>query len=213
VTAPGRIHRFSWGERALHWLLAGTFVVMLATGLILWVPALAPLASRPAAKAWHLGAAWALAVGTLLLVLVHGRRLRATLREMEVLDRQDLRWLRGVPARLGGLGVAPPQGRFNAGQKLNTAVTAGLMVVAYVTGILMWLGERDAAYRFPGTVLIHDWTMMALIVLVAGHLYMALVNPATRPALRGIVRGDVDRAWARRHHARWEESERDPFDR
>lgn len=213
MTAPDRILRFTWGERALHWLLAGTFLVMLATGLVLWVPALAPLASRPTAKAWHLGAAWVLAVGTLLLVLVHGRRLLATLREMEVLDREDLRWLRGVPARVRGLGVAPPQGRFNAGQKLNTAVTAGLMVVAYVTGILMWLGERNAAYRFPGTVLIHDWTMLILVVLVAGHLHMALVNPSTRPALRGIVRGDVDREWARRHHERWEESETDQLDR
>ena len=207
MSAPDRIARFSAGERALHWLLAGTFLVMLATGLILSVPSLAPLMSRPAAKSWHLGAAWALAGGTLLLVLVHGRRLRRTLRDLEILDRDDLRWLRGIPARVSGAAAAPPQGRFNAGQKLNTAVTAGLMVVAYVTGILMWLGERNDVYRFPGTVLVHDWTMLALIVLVAGHLYMALVNPATRPALRGIVHGDVDRVWARHHHRRWVDDE------
>lgn len=203
MSPPARIHRFTRGERALHWLLAGTFLVMLATGLVLSVPELAPLLARPDAKAAHLAAAWALAIGTLLLLALHGRRLLGTLRELEVLDRDDLRWLRGAPGRLTGRGTPPPQGRFNAGQKLNTAVTAGLMAVAYVTGGLMWLGERDHELRFAGTVLVHDWTMYLLVLLVAGHLHMALVNPATRPALRGIVRGDVDRGWARRHHAKW----------
>ncbi|MFN8124548.1 MAG: cytochrome b/b6 domain-containing protein [Thermoleophilia bacterium] len=211
MSRPDRIHRFTRGERALHWLLAATFLAMLATGLVLSVPSLAPLLARPDAKAVHLGAAWALAAGTLALAAVHGRRLLATVRELEVFDRDDLRWLRGVPARVTGAGPpAPPQGRFNAGQKLNTAVVTGLMAVAYVTGGLMWLGERDHAFRFPGTVLVHDWTMYLLVVLVAGHLHMALVNPSTRPALRGMLRGDVDRAWARRHHAKWVARDEDP---
>jgi cytochrome b subunit of formate dehydrogenase len=29
------------------------------------------------------------------------------------------------------------------------------------------------------------------------------VNPATRPALRGMVRGYVSRSWAAKHHAQW----------
>jgi cytochrome b subunit of formate dehydrogenase len=33
---------------------------------------------------------------------------------------------------------------------------------------------------------------------------MALVNRATRPALRGMLDGSVDRKWARRHYPRWE---------
>ena len=40
-------------------------------------------------------------------------------------------------------------------------------------------------------------------VLVAGHLYMALVNPTTRTALSGMLTGKVDREWARRHYPRW----------
>jgi cytochrome b subunit of formate dehydrogenase len=37
-----------------------------------------------------------------------------------------------------------------------------------------------------------------------GHLYMALVHRATRPALRGILSGSVDREWAHRHYPRWQ---------
>jgi cytochrome b subunit of formate dehydrogenase len=32
---------------------------------------------------------------------------------------------------------------------------------------------------------------------------MALVNPTTRAALRGMLSGEVDREWARHHYPRW----------
>ena len=43
--------------------------------------------------------------------------------------------------------------------------------------------------------------------LVAGHLYLAVLHPATRHALRGMTLGDVDEDWAREHHAKWVERE------
>lgn len=39
-------------------------------------------------------------------------------------------------------------------------------------------------------------------VMYAWHL--ALVNPATRPALRGMLTSEVDREWASKHYPRWE---------
>lgn len=102
---------------------------------------------------------------------------------------------------------APPQGRFNAGQKLNSALVGGLMVVMFVTGGLLWLGERDTRFRFAGTVIVHDWATWLLVGLVIGHLYLALVHRSTRHALRGMTLGDVDRDWARRHHPKWVEAE------
>ena len=103
-------------------------------------------------------------------------------------------------------GAAPPQGRFNAGQKLNAALIGGLMLAMYVTGFLLWYGERDTTYRFSGTVIVHDWGTLILMFLVAGHLYLAVLHPATRHALRGMTLGDVDEDWAREHHAKWVES-------
>ena len=37
----------------------------------------------------------------------------------------------------------------------------------------------------------------------AGHFFLAVVHPGTRPALRGMVLGTVDREWAAHHHAAW----------
>jgi cytochrome b subunit of formate dehydrogenase len=34
---------------------------------------------------------------------------------------------------------------------------------------------------------------------------MAVVNPSTRHALRGMTLGGVNREWARHHHRRWVE--------
>ncbi|MGH7335039.1 MAG: hypothetical protein ACREKS_20320 [Candidatus Rokuibacteriota bacterium] len=49
-------------------------------------------------------------------------------------------------------------------------------------------------------------TLLALGPL-AGHLYLALVHPPTRPALPGIVHGQVDARWAARHHPEWQPPE------
>lgn len=208
---PARVPRFSGAERTLHWLLALTFFVMLASGMALFVPALSVIIARPTAKTWHIDAALVLAAGAVALFAAHGARLRATLRDLDRFDDDDARWLFGV-SRLLTRRPAPPQGRFNAGQKLNAAVVSGLMIVMFVTGGLLLLGERDTRFRFAGTVVVHDWVTWLLVALVTGHLYLALVHRPTRHALRGITLGSVDRDWALRHHRKWAEAQapRDP---
>ena len=207
VPAARRIRRFTAGELALHWLLAASFLVMLASGLVLLVPGLAGLMDRPTAKAVHIDAALALLAGTVLVLAVHWPRMRRTLRQLDRFDRDDLRWLREAPGRIRRGGPAPPQGRFNAGQKLNAALVGGLMLGMFATGFLLWYGERDTTYRFAGTVIVHDWVMWLLVALTLGHLYMAVVNPATRPAMRGITTGSVDAVWAAAHHEKWARAE------
>ena len=206
--ARPRLRRFGRTERAAHWLLAATFFVMLFTGLCLSVSAFAGILDRPTAKAWHLWSALALAAGLALIVLLGDRRaLARSAREIDRFDADDGQWLRGAARRALNGRPAPPQGRFNAGQKLNAALIGGLMLVMYVTGGLLWYGERDTTYRFAGTVIVHDWATLILMCLVAGHLYLAVLHPSTRHALRGMTLGDVDEEWARRHHAKWVESD------
>jgi formate dehydrogenase subunit gamma len=196
------VRRFSPAERLLHWLLAVTFLTMMATGLILYLPMFAQLAAnRMLWKSIHLGAAIAFWVGLLLLIVATPRELRATARQVDRFDGDDGRWLRWAVSRHG---PEPPQGRFNAGQKLNTAIIGGLMVVFTFSGTLMYLQETDAQFRGTSAILVHDWATWIAVPLVAGHLYLALLNPSTRHSLRGIVLGTVRRDWAARHHTKWE---------
>ena len=71
----------------------------------------------------------------------------------------------------------------------------------------MYLQERDASFRGTSAILVHDWATWIAVPLVLGHLYLALVHPATRHSLRGITLGTVRRDWARRHHAKWNPDE------
>jgi formate dehydrogenase subunit gamma len=191
------VRRFSRTERALHWANAVFFLALLATGLVLYLPDLSVLVGRrPLVKSIHFwsGIAW-VAVLVAIPLLGDRRGIARLARELDRFDRDDLRWLAARrPA---------PQGRLNAGQKLNAIFTAAYTVLFLVTGVLLWLGERDTAFRFASTVLLHDGLMFAALVLLAGHLYLAVLHPATRHALRGITLGSVDEEWAARHHAKW----------
>jgi formate dehydrogenase subunit gamma len=192
--------RFSRTERALHWVHAASFLALLASGLVLYVPSLSErVARRPLVKDMHVYTAIAWIVLLVLVVLVGDRRgLRKTLRELDLFDEDDRLWLRRVPR---------PQGRFNAGQKLNAALTASFAVLFSVSGFLLWLGERDTRFRFASTILLHDGLMYASLGLLLGHLYLAVLYPATRHSLRGMTLGTVRRDWALRHHPKWLEED------
>jgi formate dehydrogenase subunit gamma len=186
ATAPSerRLPRWNRTERAVHWVHAAAFCVLLGSGLCLYLPSLSEAVNRrPLLKEIHLytAAAWA---GALVLILVVGNR-RSLRRVARELDRLD------------------PDGRMNRGQQLNTIATVAFAILFGVTGVLLWYGERDTRFRFASTLLVHDWLMYASLVLFLGHLYYALILPSTRHSLSGMTRGWVREDWAERRHPRW----------
>jgi formate dehydrogenase subunit gamma len=197
-SSAGRyVRRFTLTERALHWVHAAAFFFLLATGLCLYIPALASdVGDRPLLKDLHFYTAisW---MGAMLLIVAAGNRraLRATLREIDLFDRDDRRFLAGH--------TDSPQGRFNAGQKVNAIITAAFATLFFVSGMLLWLGERNTDIRLGGTLYLHDALMYISVVIVIGHLYLALINRGTRHSLRGMTLGSVREDWAQTHHAKW----------
>lgn len=177
------VRRFSRTERVLHWTNAAGFLLLLGTGLVLYLPSLAQLVGRrPLLKDLHAwgGVGW---ICALVLVALAGDR-RGLLRTARELDRLE-------------------PGRLNVGQKVNAILTAAFTILFLVSGLLLWLGERDTRYRFASTVVLHDGLMYAALVLLVGHLYLAVLHPATRHSLRGMTLGSVREDWARRHYPRW----------
>jgi formate dehydrogenase subunit gamma len=194
---PGYRRRFTRTERTLHWANAAFFFFLLVTGLALYLPSLAVLVGRrPLVQSVHFwsGVAW---IGVLVAIVLAGDRkgIRRTARELDRFDGDDVRWL---------LARRPaPQGRFNAGQKINAALTGAFTILFAASGVLLWLGERDTSLRFASTVVLHDGLMYVSLVLLIGHLYLAVIHPATRHALRGMTVGTVSEEWAARHHTKW----------
>jgi formate dehydrogenase subunit gamma len=178
------VRRFSKTERTLHWVNATGFLFLLATGLILYLPRLSVVVGRrPLIKDLHFwgGLGW---IAALLLVVLAGDRrgLLRTVRELETLRPS----------------------RFNVGQKVNAILNAAFVVLFLASGLLLWLGERDTTFRFTSTVLLHDWLLYLAVGLLIGHLYLAVIHPATRHSLRGMTRGTVREDWAKRHYPFWE---------
>jgi formate dehydrogenase subunit gamma len=179
----------------VHWIHAAAFFALLGSGLVLYLPSLAYIGNRPLVKAVHIDTAIAWGVLLVLVVLIGDRRgLRKTLRELDVFDDDDRLWLRGVPVR---------QGRFNAGQKINAALTAAFATLFAISGFLLWEGERDTTFRFAGTIVLHDGLMYISLLLLVGHLFLAVIYPRTRHSLRGMTVGTVRVNWAQRHHGKW----------
>ena len=199
MASPRRIPRWGRTERAVHWIHAAAFVVLLGSGLCLYLPSLAEaVGRRPLLKTIHIDTAIAWAVALVLVVAVGDRRaLRRTVREVDEFDADDRSWL---------LGRHVPQGRLNAGQKLNTIATAAFAILFAVSGFFLWLGERDTRFRLANALLVHDYLMYVSLILFLGHLWLALILPRTRHALTGITRGWVSEDYAARRHRKWLDS-------
>jgi formate dehydrogenase subunit gamma len=194
---PNRVKRFTMSERAIHWLTALAFFSLLLSGLVVGRRG----TFHDVMYAWHLASAGVLVCGVALIVMAGDRRaLGRTARELRSLHVEDREWLGAIPARLLAGAPEPPAARFNAGQKVNFLLVGILLAVLYASGIDTILAGTHHNLIFGG----HKLVTIALCVLVAGHLYMALVNRATRHALRGMLTGEVDREWARKHYPRWE---------
>ena len=177
------VPRFSRTERVVHWVNAICFLFLLATGLVLYLPSLSVLVDRrPLMKDLHFwgGIAW---VCLLVIVALAGDR-RGLLRTARQLERLE-------------------HDRFNVGQKINAILTAAFTILFFVSGMLLWLGERDTRYRFASTVVLHDGLMFTALALFVGHLYLAVIHPATRHSLRGMTLGSVRADWARTQYPEW----------
>ena len=200
---PGRlIPRFTVTERVAHWLLAATFAAMLGTGVLMG--GIGPLGHH-AMLVVHVGSAAVLLAGIALLTARRRSRrpLAQTVHDLRSLGPADRRWLRLAPRAYLAGGALPPSGRFNAGQKVNARLVLLVLAVLYLSG----LGELGRFTSLLGPLRIvgapHGLAAGVAGVLVAGHIYLALLHRATRPALRGITLGSVRREWAEHHHADW----------
>lgn len=199
--------RFDRLERTLHWSNALFFFVLAATGAIMFFPTLSILVGRRdvVRLAHDIAGFLVVLVPVLILVSPTAEILRADLREIDRLGRDDRRWLRSgwIHDLFGDPRHAPPQAKYNAGQKVNVILTAAATLVLFGTGMIMFFHRSFPQWLKSGAVLVHDLTAAAVVLVVLVHIVLALRDGG---ALRGIFTGRVRRSWADLHHPRWNRS-------
>jgi cytochrome b subunit of formate dehydrogenase len=200
------IVRFDALERVVHWLNAGLFIVLLVTAAILYVPELsASIGRRYFVERVHVYCGLALP-GPILLGVVLRRWRQGFWLDLSRLNRwspDDRRWLRVSLLSRPRREVARAElrlGKFNAGQKLNAAFTAGAILVMLATGAVMfWYKPWPLRWR-TGATFVHDWVAIAVFVAVLGHIAFATRD---RESLSSMLWGGISRRWAERHAPLW----------
>ena len=202
------IPKYTLLERAGHWVHTGTFIPLVLTGLVLYTPLLAPLAqgeSGTLVRLVHRMAAVGFIVLPLVYFLLEPRRLLLSLREL-MLDKDSLGWAKGAVGYylLGRHADMPPQGRFNAGEKLNGVVVVLSWGVFVVTGLAMWFGKGYIPYAvLQWAVVVHDLAMIAVVCMFLVHLYLVFAHPLMWAALVSMRFGVTSASYAAEHHAKW----------
>jgi formate dehydrogenase subunit gamma len=198
------IERFTYFERAAHWSVAISFVLLAVSGIVIALGKffLLPIIGATlfgwltyALKTLHNFAGPVFAVALLVFIFTYLR---------DNLPRAgDMGWL----AKGGGMfsGEHVPSGRFNAGEKIVfwggvivlglIVVISGLVLNQLVPGMAYTRGEMQIAH------MIHAVSSFLMMAMFVGHIYMGTIG--VKGSLQAMRTGYVDEAWAKEHHEYW----------
>jgi Ni/Fe-hydrogenase b-type cytochrome subunit len=210
---PRRVVRHHWLVRVTHWVNAVALTLMVATGLQIfrayphfarrgedfccfpyehralptWVKSLSFGGWLAGARNWHFAMMWVLVLTGLVYVAflwLHGEWRDLAPRRGDLRDAREM-----VKFYLFLRKDHPRQGKHNALQKLAYFSLPVLGAMATLTGIAIWKPVQLAPLTnlFGGFVWARYWhfmTMVALVVLAAGHVFMVFaVDPWSLPSM------------------------------
>jgi formate dehydrogenase gamma subunit len=203
----------------LHWFNATVWLVEIATGIVLisspyfrvapqWYVNLVQGLFQSRADMLHfhivIGITW------IVVFVIYGTFGWQTYLHKEVLqreialDRDDINWLRirtfNILKRTND--PLPPQGIYNAGQKLFAFLVYATIPIVMITGLIM------AFHLFSTTIvawaiIIHFFAVAMVVSGLMIHVYMGAVFPEEKPAFFSMITGTVNELYAYRHHFKW----------
>lgn len=197
------ILRWSAFDRALHWFVGISFVVLAITGLSLSFgrTVLIPLLGKEGFAAWaqlakpvhdYLSVPFAVAFIFMLLMLV----------PKNILKGYDFAWLASLGGRLGK--GHPSAGFINAGEKIMFWLMFFGGAALVISGFYLLFPNFDfsrGAMQLANIV--HVVIGLFLIGIAMGHIYLGTIG--TEGAWEGMYSGEVDEAFAKQHHDLWYE--------
>jgi formate dehydrogenase subunit gamma len=208
LTGPaGEPVRFVLAERLAHWFYALCFLAAGLSGALMWIPSTRQwmAGARYEISKYHgyVGLAMVL-VPLLIFFILDRKRLAEDRRALDEWTANDSRWL--WTALSGGMlrgKKLPPQGRFNAGQKVNSHLVAGLAMGFVATGVVLLLRLHLPFWLTSGVLFAHQVLAVTGGVMLLGHLSIALFTRHGRGGLKAMVKGTLPPEIAREGHAIW----------
>ncbi len=200
------IERWKGYERALHWVVAISFILLTITGLSMLFGryVLIPVMGAEG-FAWWAGVAMnihnylgpAFSVALLLMIVLWLRN--------NIPNATDVAWFKQGGGLIGK--GHPSAGKLNGGEKVWFWLGVfALGIIVSVTGVVLnfpfWEQTRGDMALAQG---IHSVAAILWIGFFFGHAYIGTLG--TEGALEGMTTGRVDVNWAKQHHDLWLEEE------
>lgn len=203
-----KVERFNLAERLGHWSHGISFVVLLLTGSALvfrsYAGLIGPDGLRIFRSIHHFMAYPFTFLTVAILLLGTPRTTWQWLKECLDWDRDDFRFLAAFPREFFGLRVQlPEQGKFNAGEKVNSLLTIAGSLLMAVTGWVLLLRDSFSPAIVAWALPLHSAGALVMGGVILGHVYLALCHPNCREAINGMLTGKVSLKFAREHHGRW----------
>ncbi len=200
----GRVLRYSFKERMVHWLAAVSYVYLLLTGLAFWSPWLfwiaVVLGGATISRELHPWSGVVFVISVLLMHRMWGSQMKET--------PSDKAWWAAIGHYIRNEDEQMPSAdRFNPGQKLLFWGFLVNGILLLLSGLILWLPQYIPwSLRFLRltAVIVHPICALLTIALFIIHVYMGTVFE--RGAFGSVVHGDVSRAWANEHHHTWYEN-------
>lgn len=201
----------------LHWFNVLSWVLLLFTGIAMFsgpyyhlAPkfvysiALGIFGSKATLLKFHIfiGILWIL---VLLPYGIFGFRnyLFQFFRNDLMLDWDDIIWMIEKPKQILGLPYKlPPQGVYNAGQKMFGMVVAIGVTAIILSGLVMAF-HLGPPILVRWAVVLHFIGVFSIVSGLVIHIYMAAILPEERPAFFSMFTGKVNELYAYLHHYKW----------
>jgi formate dehydrogenase subunit gamma len=201
ILPKGRVLRYSFHERAIHWLAGLSYLYLLLSGLAFWSPWLfwiaIVLGGGTIARELHPWFGLVFVVAVFLMHRMWGGQMKET--------PQDKIWWRNIGHYIRNEDKQMPSAdRFNPGQKLLFWGFFWNGIVLLLTGLVLWNPQWipwSVGFLRPLCALIHPIAALLTIALFIIHVYMG--TAMERGAFGSVIRGDVSEKWAEKHHRNW----------
>ncbi len=194
------VPRYRLTQRIWHWLFTLAFLVLLFSGLALFIPAVSVWTASETGRLVHRIAAVVLIVTPILYAITDWDGFSQLIHDSFSYDSDDIAWFKYfIPYVFGKAKNLPPQGRINAGEKIHHAsIIVGIVVVA-ASGLVLWLWKGISPSGYMIMLIIHDIAMFVLAILTIGHIFFVFVYGA----LSGMWNGYVTETYAKLEHPKW----------
>jgi formate dehydrogenase subunit gamma len=192
--------RYTASERANHWAVGMSFILLALSGLAFFHPAFYPLSLLLG------GGVWARIlhpfIGVVMALFFVSMFFRFW--KLNIITKVDKEWLGRVKEMVDGDDHNMPEsGKYNGGQKMMFWLAAICMALLLVSGIVIWRAYFSALFPI-GLIRLssvaHAAVAAFMIGLIIVHVYAAIWTKGT---IRAMLYGTVSRAWAKQHHPAW----------